>query len=90
MAKRDTDARSSTSEPTEQVSESRRKLLGGMGKLAYAAPTLTVLTLLTRRADAVSLPPCAPHESPPGCTPVGPASTKQKSRVKRRGKTGQE
>jgi hypothetical protein len=55
---------------------SRRKLLGDMGKLAYVAPTLTLLSMVTNNAHAqVGSPPCPPNE--PNCTQG--TSPKQKS-----------
>jgi len=64
---------------------SRRALLGGAGKLAYAAPVLTVFTLASGHVNAISLPPCGPNESPPGCTAVNGASpSPQRSRPPRR------
>jgi hypothetical protein len=45
---------------------SRRKLLGDMGKLAYVAPTLTLLSVVTNNAHAqVGSPPCPPSD--PNC-----------------------
>jgi hypothetical protein len=49
---------------------SRRKLLGGAGKLAYVAPTLTLLSMVTGNAHALSTPPCSPNE--PGCAQAKP------------------
>lgn len=50
----------------------RRELLRKLGKAAYVAPTLTVLTLTPIRAAANShdLPPPVPDQGPPG--PPGP------------------
>jgi hypothetical protein len=61
---------------------SRRKLLGGMGKLAYVAPTLTFLSVVTNGAQAAS-PPCPPNN--PGCKDGG-APQQQNPRVKKRTK----
>jgi hypothetical protein len=64
---------------------SRRKLLGDMGKLAYVAPTLTLFSVVTNNAQALSSPPCSPNE--PEC--VQGAPPKQKSRTgSRRKKPG--
>ena len=62
---------------------SRRKLLQGVAKLAYVAPTLTLLSMVTENAHAFS-PPCSPHE--PGCaTPAGTSSPERQSRTQRGG-----
>ena len=52
----------------------RRELLRGMGKLAYAAPTLTLLAMVSDNAKAGNFPsiPCPPNEPAPGCTPFPP------------------
>jgi hypothetical protein len=56
---------------------SRRKLLGGMGKLAYVAPTLTLLSMVSNNAHAqIGSPPCSPNE--PDCAQGAPP--KQKAR----------
>ena len=66
---------------------SRRKLLGGAGKLAYVVPTLTVFSVVANKAEALSSPPCSPNE--PGCPgppppPPGAESSRTKSRTKPR------
>ncbi len=69
-------------EPQEKTKFSRRILLRGAGKLAYVAPVLTLISVVTPSAHAISLPPCSPNESPPGCTPTAaPTSSKRKSRT---------
>ncbi len=60
---------------------SRRELLGGMGKLAYVAPTLTMLALFTNNANADGS--CEIIECPDG---AGTPSPKQKSRTRNRTK----
>ncbi len=47
----------------------RRELLGGMGKLAYAAPVLTLLAMVPGQANAGNFPsiPCPPNEPNPNC-----------------------
>ena len=62
---------------------SRRKLLGDMGKLAYVAPTLTLLSVVTNNAHAqIGSPPCPP--SNPNCNDSNSegASSKQKPSTK--------
>ena len=61
---------------------SRRKLLGDMGKLAYVAPTLTLLSVVTNNAHAqVGSPPCPPNE--PDCKASSdPVPAKQKPSTK--------
>ena len=63
----------------EKKTLTRRQLLGGMGKLAYVAPALAVLSLGTGNTHAFSVP-CPPTD---GCdASTGAVVTKQKSRVK--------
>ena len=49
----------------EKKAISRRQLIGGMGKLAYVVPTLTVLTMVSNNAAGFS-PPDPPIPSQPG------------------------
>ena len=58
---------------------SRRKLIGGMGKLAYVAPTLTLFSVVANAQ--VGSPPCPPTD--PGC-PIPGAPANQKSRTESR------
>ena len=47
----------------KKITLSRRKLLGNMGKLAYVAPTLTFLSVVSNaqaQGCGGSLPPCPP------------------------------
>lgn len=61
---------------------SRRTLLGGAGKLAYVVPTLTVFSMVSRNAHALS-PPCSPNE----CTEASPnQNSRTESRMKKREK----
>ena len=67
----------------EKKTLTRRQLLGGMGKLAYVAPALTVLSLGTDNTHAFSAP-CPPND---GCDATGGVTaTKQKPRIKSRRK----
>ncbi len=62
---------------------SRRKLLGDIGKLAYVAPTLTVLSLGVNNTHAMSVSvPCPPND-PCGSSSKS-SSTQQQQRRKRR------
>jgi hypothetical protein len=61
----------------EKKTISRRKMLGGVGKLAYVAPTLTLLSLSTKNAHALSPPP------PPGSQPTGEDMRKKAPNRKR-------
>jgi hypothetical protein len=59
---------------------SRRKLLGGAGKLVYMAPTVTLLSMVSSNAHAVSvLPPCPPNDPAPGCEPQTGAKRRKKT-----------
>lgn len=62
---------------------SRRKLLGGMGKMAYVAPTLTLFSVVANAQ--VGSPPCPPTDP---CTPEAPAEQKARteSRLKKKSK----
>jgi hypothetical protein len=71
----------------EKKTFSRRKLIGGMGKLSYIVPTLTILTLGTSNTHAVSVP-CPPND--PCDSTAGAKSSKQESRVKSRKKQREE
>ena len=86
MNETDSQKQHRTYDSSEKASISRRKLLGGIGKLAYIAPTLTLLSLFANNTHANG-PPCGPNESPPDCTPTFvPTSSKQKSFTKGRRK----
>ena len=72
-----------TSTGKEKNTLSRRKLLGDMGKLAYVAPTLTVLSLVGKNAHAqIGTPPCPPEQ--PDCE-VEPESRSSKRRPRPQG-----
>ena len=62
---------------------SRRKLLGGMGKLAYVAPVLTMFSLGAGKTHAFSVP-CPPND--PCDVAAGGVTTKRKPRVESRRK----
>ena len=63
---------------------SRRKLIGGMGKLAYVAPTLTLFSVDSNAQ--VGSPPCPPNDPCPEGTP-GKQKSRTENRLKKKPKT---
>ncbi len=65
---------SGVGDPTVKRKLTRRELLGGAGKLTYAAPVLTLLAMVPGNANANHFPsiPCPPNDPNPNClTPPG-------------------